>query len=239
MDGAYDALRNQINELTGAYERADAGMSSLAGSIGDRASEINEVTDKALGQISHWDKLVRESSDILGKAVNKVNVQGHQVTEALNKQTKEIRTAVGDAAELLAALKANVKEAGMDDFLRRATFITERLQSLAVDMSRLMETSISEEDWTRFNKGEKGIFVRKILGFREKTRLVSIKDRYQNDQEFRNYVSRYLDEFKSFLDEARKRDQQGVLSTIFLSSDMGKLFMVLTKALDRELLTDT
>jgi len=236
MDGAYESLRKQINELSGVYEKADAGMSSLAGSIGERANEISEVTGKALGQISHWDKLVRESSDILGKTVNKVSVQGQQVTKALNQQTEEIKLAVGDASELIAALKANAKEAGLDDFLRRATFISERLQSLAVDMSRLMETTISEEDWSRFNKGEKGIFVRKILGFREKTRLVSIKQRYQSDQEFRNYVSRYLDEFKSFLEEARKRDQQGVLSTIFLSSDMGKLYMVLTKALDRELL---
>ena len=160
------------------------------------------------------------------------------MTKALNQQTEEIKLAVGDASELIAALKANAKEAGLDDFLRRATFISERLQSLAVDMSRLMETTISEEDWSRFNKGEKGIFVRKILGFREKTRLVSIKQRYQSDQEFRNYVSRYLDEFKSFLEEARKRDQQGVLSTIFLSSDMGKLYMVLNKALSRDLLED-
>ncbi|NQU56481.1 MAG: hypothetical protein HQ513_04545, partial [Rhodospirillales bacterium] len=72
----------------------------------------------------------------------------------------------------------------------------------------------------------------------EKARLASIKQRYQNDQEFRNYVSRYMDEFKNFLSEARKRDQQGVLSTIFLSSDMGKLYMVLTQALGRELLDD-
>ena len=238
MDGAYDTLRKQLNELTGAYEKADAGISSLAGSIGERANEISMVTGKALGQINHWDKLVRESSEILDKTANQVNKQGKSVTNALIKQTQEMKLAVGDASELLVALKAHVKEAGTDDFLRRATFISERLQSLAVDMSRLMETSISEEDWTRFNKGEKGIFVRKILGFREKTRLASIKQRYQNDQEFRNYVSRYLDEFKSFLDEARKRDKQGVLSTIFLSSDMGKLYMVLIKALDRDLLED-
>ena len=149
-----------------------------------------------------------------------------------------MKLTVGDASELVVALKAHAKEAGLDDFLRRATFISERLQSLAVDMSRLMETSISEDDWKRFNKGEKGLFVRKMLGFREKARLASIKQRYQNDQEFRNYVSRYMDEFKNFLSEARKRDQQGVLSTIFLSSDMGKLYMVLTQALGRDLLAD-
>jgi len=101
-----------------------------------------------------------------------------------------------------------------------------------------METTITEDDWRRFNKGEKGVFVRKMLGFREKSRLASVKQRYQEDNEFRGYVSRYMDEFKGFLNEARKRDHQGVLGTIFLSSDMGKLYMVLTQALGRDLLSD-
>jgi len=206
--------------------------------MGSRAKEIDKVTAKALGQINHWDKLVRESAGILGQTAGQVSKQAETVTAALKEQTEEMKLTVGDASELVVALKAHAKEAGLDDFLRRATFISERLQSLAVDMSRLMETSISEDDWKRFNKGEKGLFVRKMLGFREKARLASIKQRYQSDQEFRNYVSRYLDEFKNFLAEARKRDQQGVLSTIFLSSDMGKLYMVLTQALGREILAD-
>ncbi len=238
MDSAYDNLRNQLQALSGAYEKAETGMSALAGSMGSRATEIDVVTTKALGKINHWDKLVRESANILGQTAEEVNKQAETVTEALKEQTEEMKLTVGDASELVVALKAHTKEAGLDDFLRRATFISERLQSLAVDMSRLMETSITENDWKRFNKGEKGLFVRKMLGFREKARLASIKQRYQNDQEFRNYVSRYLDEFKSFLAEANKRDQQGVLSTIFLSSDMGKLYMVLTQALGREILAN-
>ncbi|MBT4463081.1 MAG: hypothetical protein HOC60_00215, partial [Rhodospirillaceae bacterium] len=185
----------------------------------------------------HWDSIVRESSKILGDASDKAEKQADAIGATLGKKTAVLQSTVKDAKGLVETLKEHTKEAGIDDFLKRATFISERLQSLAVDMSRLMETTISEDDWRRFNRGEKGVFVRKMLGFREKSRLQSIRQRFQENDEFREYVQRYMSEFKGFLDEARKRDKQGVLSTIFLSSDMGKLFMVLTQALGRELLS--
>ena len=72
-------------------------------------------------------------------------------------------------------IKAQTEEMSVEDFLRQATFILEKLQSLAVDMNRLLETQVTEEDWHRFNRGEKGVFVRKLLGFREKARLAAIR----------------------------------------------------------------
>jgi hypothetical protein len=141
----------------------------------------------------------------------------------------------GEAATLVNELKERTEQVGIADFLRHATFITERLQSLAVDMTRLLETHISEDDWRRFNKGEKGIFVRKMLGFKEKSRLAAIQQKYQADGEFREYVDRYLSQFDSFLKEAKKRDHREVLSTTFLSSDMGKVYMLLARALGRDI----
>jgi len=119
--------------------------------------------------------------------------------------------------------------------MHQSSFINERLQSLAVDMNRVLETQISEDDWQRFNRGEKGVFVRKMLGFREKVKLASIKEKYQTDSEFRDYVSRYLTEFEVVLDEAKKRDQEGLLKSTFLSSDVGKVYMLLARALGRDI----
>jgi len=42
-------------------------------------------------------------------------------------------------------------------------------------------------------------------------------------------------EFDNMLTSAREGDHDGVLETTFLSSDTGKLYMVLAKALGREL----
>ena len=102
-------------------------------------------------------------------------------------------------------------------------------------MNRVLETQISEDDWQRFNRGEKGVFVRKMLGFREKVKLASIKEKYQTDSEFRDYVSRYFTEFEVVLNEAKKRDQEGLLKGTFLSSDVGKVYMLLARALGRDI----
>lgn len=103
-----------------------------------------------------------------------------------------MQQATSDAKEVMVEIKAQTEALSVEDFLRGATFVLEKLQSLAVDMNRLLETNVSEEDWQRFNRGEKGVFVRKMLGFREKARLASIRERYQDDLEFRDYVSRYM-----------------------------------------------
>jgi len=110
----------------------------------------------------------------------------------------------------------------------------ERLQSLAVDMNRLLETEVTDDDWRRYNRGERGVFVRKILGFREKAKLAVIRDHFKEDGEFRDYVNRYLTQFHSLVEEAKKRDTENVMNTTLLSSDMGKLFMLLNRALGKD-----
>jgi len=145
-----------------------------------------------------------------------------------------MREVSNEARALVEALKQRRDEAGYDDFMHQATFISERLQSVAVDMNRVLETTISEDDWKRFNKGERGIFVRKMLGFREKAKIAVIREKYQRDNEFRDYVSRYVQQFEHLLDEAKKRDQTGLLNQTFMSSDVGKVYMLISRALGRD-----
>jgi len=120
------------------------------------------------------------------------------------------------------------------DFLQQMGFVTERLQSASVDLTRALEVPISEDEWRRFNQGEKGIFVRKMLGFREKARLEDIARLYRENTEFRDYAGRYLSEFERLLNDAARRDPNNMLRTTFLSSDVGKVYMILARALGRD-----
>ena len=97
----------------------------------------------------------------------------------LDIRTKEMKKIASESAELIERLKVHKSESDLDSFVYQATFISEKLQSVAVDMNRILETPISEEDWERFNLGQRGVFVRKMLGFREKSKLSSIKEKYQ------------------------------------------------------------
>ena len=171
----------------------------------------------------------------MAKTTSEVARKSHEINQLLDERTESVRSASNEASTLLASLTERTEKADLEEFTRQATFISERLQSLAVDIGRVLETQVSEDDWRRFNKGEKGIFVRKLLGFREKAKLQQIRQTYQEDGTFRDYVTRYLEEFETLLDESQKRDHNSMLHATFLSSDMGKVYMILARALDREM----
>jgi len=229
-----ESLRRQLFGLSTTYQQAEQGIEQLSGALGRRAGELASTTDTALGKVAMWDQQVRSHSQNLQFTTNQVSEQTKEASQHLERQTSEMREVFNEARALVEALKQRRDEAGYDDFMHQATFISERLQSVAVDMNRVLETTISEDDWKRFNKGERGIFVRKMLGFREKAKIAVIREKYQRDNEFRDYVSRYVQQFEHLLDEAKKRDQSGLLNQTFMSSDVGKVYMLLSRALGRD-----
>jgi predicted nucleic acid-binding Zn-ribbon protein len=235
MGETTETLRQQLTSMASTYHQAEQGIEALSKALGRRTQELSSITDVALEKVAVWDKKVRSHSDALAQTTDSVTQRANQVTAAMEYQTSELRGASNEANALLEALEGRKQEAGLEDFVHQSSFISERLQSLAVDMNRVLETTISEDDWQRFNKGETSVFVRKMLGFREKARLGDIKEKYQQDGEFREYVSRYFKEFEVLLEEAKKRDQAGLLKSTFLSSDVGKVYMLLARALGRDI----
>ena len=236
LGGATESLQRQLSAMGATYSKAESGVEALSQALARRAGELGSVTEVALGKVAAWDQRVKSHSDALTRVTATVAQNASQVSQSLDYQTTEMRKASNEANALLKALEGRMEESDVQDFIHQSSFISERLQSLAVDMSRVLETQITEDDWRRFSRGEKGVFVRKMLGFREKARLGAIRDKYQQDGEFREYVNRYFTEFEVMLGEAKKRDQEGMLKGIFLSSDIGKVYMLLSQAMGRDIL---
>ena len=205
----------------------------MGGALGRRSIELSSTTDAAMHKVAAWDEQVKTHSKELSDTTGQVSERASDASQLLERRTKEMRDVSIEAKALIEALKQRHDEVGVDNFMHQSAFISERLQSLAVDMNRVLETTVTEEDWRRFNKGERGVFVRKMLGFREKAKLSTIREKYQADTEFRDYVGRYLQEFETLLQEASKRDQGSALSQTFVSSDVGKVYTLLAHALGR------
>ena len=62
-----------------------------------------------------------------------------------------------------------------------------------------------------------------------------LSQKYQEESEFRDYVNRYLGQFSSLWEEAKKRDVDGTLGGTLITSDVGKVYILLAKALGREI----
>ena len=78
-----------------------------------------------------------------------------------------------------------------------------------------------------------GWFTRRIVRNRDKTSLDAIRGNYEDDIAFREHVDRYLVQFQEALEQASESDPEDILAAVLLSSDVGKLYILMSKALGR------
>ena len=85
----------------------------------------------------------------------------------------------------------------------------------------------------RYQEGDRSVFVRNILTLRDAALVPTIRDRYEENADFRGYVNAYISKFQELLNQADRSDADGLLSATFLTSDVGKLYMVLARSIGR------
>lgn len=129
--------------------------------------------------------------------------------------------------------------ADIQRFLTQISYIFEKLQAAAVDLSRLFTPAVEEELWKRFYKGEQNVFLRHAAKTITRAQSDAVRSMYQGNPEFREYVTRYMGEFDSLMKITRQNERAEVLTAIFTSSDMGRLYVVIARALNREITEPT
>jgi hypothetical protein len=63
--------------------------------------------------------------------------------------------------------------------------------------------------------------------------MQEIMERFEQDAEFRGYVTRYLSEFEALTARVRRSDRSDVMTAVLTGSDIGRIYMILAKALGR------
>jgi hypothetical protein len=66
-------------------------------------------------------------------------------------------------------------------FLRASKFVIEDLNSTAIDLNRLMDSEKSQKLWSKYSKGDRGIFVRGIISDDERNARTVISTKYEDD----------------------------------------------------------
>ncbi|MGB0748123.1 MAG: hypothetical protein ACPGO3_05215 [Magnetospiraceae bacterium] len=208
-------------------------LGKLGASLVARADEARTATDGATRQIENWDTAVKRATDQLRSNSDRVTQKVEVAVREMSRNTLEMEQAAQRADRVAKLLGDLYDRASAEAFLRRATLIQEALQSAAIDVSRSMEVEVTETDWKRYSGGDKGLFLRKLGGLRDKGALEKARALYAEDGDFRGYVDRYLREFETLTDRAADYDPNGAMGATFLSSDMGKLFLLLSQVVHR------
>jgi hypothetical protein len=83
-------------------------------------------------------------------------------------------------------------------------------------------------------KGDRGVFARSLLKGRQAALAAKVMEKLKTDEDMRYYVLRYVEQFDKLLNDARESDPENLLHSTFMTADVGKLYILLTRALGRD-----
>ncbi len=229
---AQNELRDAIGALEGSAREA---LSAIETEQADRIARIAEkvgaqsaeAIDKAL--VEHTEEAIAE----LDAATARSAEAGRNIMRQLRDQLAKVNELTGNLENRIAHARDRATELVDNDFSRRVALITESLNSNAIDIAKALSTEVTDTAWASYLRGDRGIFTRRAVRLLDNTEAREIAELYDMDSDFREHVSRYIHDFEAMLRTMLSTRDGNAVSVTLLSSDMGKLYVVLAQALER------
>jgi flagellar biosynthesis/type III secretory pathway protein FliH len=109
----------------------------------------------------------------------------------------------------------------------------ESLDSLSVDITRMIDHDTAADLWDRYKRGERNVFTRRLYTLQGQKAFDEIRGKYRADREFKMTVDRYISEFERLLEEVSHDDRGQVVARTYLTSETGKVYTMLAHAAGR------
>ena len=116
---------------------------------------------------------------------------------------------------------------------RTARHSIESLDSLSVDIARMIDHDAAVDLWDRYKRGERNVFTRRLYTLQGQQAFDEIRRKYRTDREFKQTVDRYIGEFERLLEEVSRDDRGQVVARTYLTSETGKVYTMLAHAAGR------
>ena len=107
------------------------------------------------------------------------------------------------------------------------------LDSLSVDIARMIDHDAAAELWDRYKRGERNVFTRRLYTLQGQKTFDEIRKKYRGDRDFKQTVDRYIGEFERLLEEVSRDDRGQVVARTYLTSETGKVYTMLAHAAGR------
>jgi hypothetical protein len=116
---------------------------------------------------------------------------------------------------------------------RTARHSIESLDSLSVDIARMIDHDAAAELWDKYKRGERNVFTRRLYTLQGQKAFDEIRRKYRSDREFKQTVDRYIAEFERLLEEVSRDDRGQIVARTYLTSETGKVYTMLAHAAGR------
>jgi len=228
-----EEIHNQAADLTGVVEQVNQRMAEIGSLLDSRAESLITAADRALARAGELGAVFEKQAAMLGGAVTQAATAAEGLAGHLRAESEGLAQAAAVIAERTEALQRSQQRTVRDQFLRTASTMIDELNTLALDIHRLLDSDIPEDIWKAFRQGDRSVFARRLFRLKDSYTIPAIEQRFERDDRFRDMVNRYMNKFEDLLRESNTADPDSVLNATFITADVGKLYLVLSRSLDR------
>lgn len=214
-----------------ANQAAEKARQALAAVIPESADKLGEASAQALSAAVGTQLEARLTA--INSATERTLTATTAATDQLLQQVSTITDASGHIEKRIAEATASLKDADSDHMTQRVNVLIESLKSIAIDVTKILSTDVSDSSWEAYLKGDRGVFARRAVNLVGSGESRDILRKYDEDMEFREHVNRYIHDFEAMLRNLLGTRNGSSLSVTMLSSDMGKLYVALAQAIER------
>ena len=107
------------------------------------------------------------------------------------------------------------------------------LESLSLDIGRLMDRNLASEMWDRYQRGENKAFTKRLYTPAGQKAFDEVARKYRSDRNFKGTVDRYVVEFERLLDEVARDGRGPQELRSHLTSETGLVYTLLAHAAGR------
>jgi len=95
------------------------------------------------------------------------------------------------------------------------------------DIARALDSHTALLAWKRYQSGERNVFSRRLYNSDGQQTFDRLSQSYQNDQGMRQAIEKYVSDFEQIMAEAEEKDPSGRVIQNYLSSENGRVYLML------------
>lgn len=191
------------------------------------------------------EKMLVASSQKINDIDSNIKAHHKNIIQSIDDTVEKLKSATVELKEI-AQIKTNYQVESGDktqtevsikkpvDFLQNASSILDKLQTFSIDMAHIFSPKAESTLWKKYYDGDKTVFMRHITKMISETQHRQIKELYIENSDFNQAITRYMTEFEDMMKEVQKEDENKLLMSILIGSDIGRLYMVLADVLKRQ-----
>lgn len=233
FENSGDKLRATMGEISANAERISNEIRTSGEVFIKQSGVLVAATEDTVSKVHGAMTELVESTKEFDKRGDNIVKQSLHFNEVVAAQIKELNDHTQKADTTLQNLQQAYQGIQIDSFLKNASGIIERMETISVDINRVFNPKDEEDLWKKFYNGDTSVFVRYLSRNMTKQQINAIRSEYEKNHDFRLLVSNYLSEFETLVERAKASEHSGVLLSVISGADIGKLYYILAKTLDK------